>query len=749
MNSLNFISWPLWRKILIGFILATLVPAVLVFFVSWSGISDVSTQNIRAFVAESGIRQQRAIQNTLEQALVTMNSTSEQNALSILFQRIEGGDSEQDIDPFKSSVQWVLDYVIDDSKTPFYHNLWITDLNGEVIMVSGEHLPVAIGDDTSNDVTFLTSENLAQLGEEQDIVFTTDSEGQATIYVVSVVSQITGRVIGYLVSTLDIEEVINQNLVFNDKTLPVYNFILLEEDLMVVPSQEADRQGLASSNSEGALWALEENRTGLGVYRTGENLNREVIGYYGSISALRDKNFALVIEIDSDVATQQMTDYIGERALLLVAGILIPLIVLVSLYTWILAPPLTQLRQAIIGVARGNFTIEVRSTGRGDEIGELTQSFLDMRQQVQTLIDDSMLRISLHSRDMEATQEISRVAATQRDLTILMESVVGLIIARFPNIYHAQIFLIDTERRYAVLQASSGEAGRKLLESGHRLEVGGVSVIGQVTEEGHPVLVHDISISEVHRRNEFLPETNSELAIPLRFGEIIIGVLDVQSKQSDSFHDDQINVLQTMSDQVAIAIQNARLYQESLHHLQELEQSQREATLLAWEDYMNDQDVQILASEAGKSTGADMSNLRRAALSGGKPVVGESTPRQTIPIAIPITYRGQVLGAIEWEMSEQDFNYNKVLLAEELVNRLAISLDNARLFHESQRFAERERMVSEIAAKLTGQTDIDEILQTAVRELGQALRVPHVDIRLHWADGDAKNEPDGDNGDQQ
>ncbi|MCA9909560.1 MAG: GAF domain-containing protein, partial [Anaerolineae bacterium] len=105
--------------------------------------------------------------------------------------------------------------------------------------------------------------------------------------------------------------------------------------------------------------------------------------------------------------------------------------------------------------------------------------------------------------------------------------------------------------------------------------------------------------------------------------------------------------------------------------------------------------------------------------------------RETLPIAVPIQIGGAVLGAVEWEIPAKDFNENKLELAKELANRLAIGLENARLFQESQRAAERERMVNSIAARLASQTNISEILQTAVREVGQALRTPQVSIRLH------------------
>jgi GAF domain-containing protein len=186
-----------------------------------------------------------------------------------------------------------------------------------------------------------------------------------------------------------------------------------------------------------------------------------------------------------------------------------------------------------------------------------------------------------------------------------------------------------------------------------------------------------------------------------------------------------------MADQIAIAIQNARLYEESLRRVTEIESTNRQATLRAWQEYMRDQRLAELSIDAGVPTNVDLSGLRRAALAQGQMVVGDLTERQTIPVAVPIRLRGQTLGAVEWELPAQGFGDDKLELAQELANRFAFSLDNARLFQESRRATERERLVNTIAAKLTAQTNIDDILQIAVREVGQALRAPQVSIRLH------------------
>jgi hypothetical protein len=111
-----------------------------------------------------------------------------------------------------------------------------------------------------------------------------------------------------------------------------------------------------------------------------------------------------------------------------------------------------------------------------------------MRDQIQTLVADMEMRLIISARDIQATQEVRRYAATQHDVQILMDQVVRRVTDLFPNIYHAQIFLLDEDKRFAVLRASTGDAGAKLLERGHRLSVGGISIIGQVTAEGRIVI---------------------------------------------------------------------------------------------------------------------------------------------------------------------------------------------------------------------------------------------------------------------
>jgi GAF domain-containing protein len=264
-------------------------------------------------------------------------------------------------------------------------------------------------------------------------------------------------------------------------------------------------------------------------------------------------------------------------------------------------------------------------------------------------------------------------------------------------------------------------------------------VIGQVTAQGNVIVARDTAASEVHKQNEFLPETRAELAVPLRVGDDIIGALDVQSRESASFDEEQIQVLQIMADQIAVAIENARLYQESVRRIRAVRDRTRDQTIHAWRDYMFDNRRQRLVHQAGYSTNTDIDDLHERALVTGKPAVSDVTDRDTVTLALPLRLRGEIIGVVAWELPAASYDGNQLQLAQDLVERLAASLDNTRLFEQSLRATERERLVNEISTKLTAQTDVSEILQTAIREVGQALRAPQVSIRLNQGQDEQTN----------
>jgi GAF domain-containing protein/HAMP domain-containing protein len=742
-RSLNILHWPMWLKLSLGFVFAIVVPVYLIATITQSGINSIGERNLTAYIEDQGVRQQQLIVTKLDESHQAINNLVDS---TVAYDAILKNLTNRRFFAAPNVRNALQNFVRDNTE---FLSIRLLNAEGLVIAhVTGQQV-LPFGLDESQTPAFTQATNAFIQDREQSVVIT---DNPLTIEVTQAVFDVNNTLQGVLIGTVNPDVVILDNLLFNTDAYPAYSYLVRpgQTPIVIAPPANIEQARIAAEAST-AVGRANEGFTETATYTIGKQRDLNVIGRYAPIYNPNDENevlFAMVTEASADTPTLQASDYFsGARIFPIGLGLLVVLALLVLLFNQLITPSLTNLRAAIQAASRGDFNHAVDAAERGDEIGAVGAAFVDMRVQIRNLLDDLEARVAARTRDISATQDISRYAATQHNLQTLLDQVVQLIVERFPNIYHAQIFLIDSERLYAVLRASTGEPGKQLLARGHRLAVGSVSVIGQVIDQKQTIIARDTTTSQVHRRNEFLPDTHAELAIPLRVGDQIIGSLDVQSKFRNAFAADEVSILETMADQIAVAIENARLYQESVRRLEDIERANREATMSTWREYIYGQRQRQLLSEAGTSTGEDLSDLRRRAIALGQIVAGEPTSHNTIPVAVPIQLRGQTLGAVEWELPLDDMNDNKLQLAQELANRLAVSLENARLFEESQRATERERIVNSIAAKLTPQTEVSEILQTAVREVGQALRAPQVSIRLHHTNGNGNgNGQNGSNG---
>ncbi|MCS6836901.1 MAG: GAF domain-containing protein [Anaerolineae bacterium] len=753
MNRSSF-SFPLSSKFLIALGLVAILPFAAFVLLLANTLTALTFNNVSAYLIESTARRQQNIERNFYEALQLFDNFvgNYTNIVAInrvleVFNRPDSTPERQNqvVRAFVARAQ--LDML--NNERQFFNSLWLLSPRGELLAsqsVSGFDLPFnrSVTDQRQSEIyTTLNRLALRALPDAnlRRAAVATQRDDGPSIEIGYVIAN-ERSVLGYIVADININNAILAFLRPQDNLLEAYSFAVLDGNTALsLPSVSR----LVSLDSNLVRQAVSSpQQSGVAIYTTNTSPPRRVVGYAARAQLTPDLDILLVTEVSDQLISRQVTNFLGNIAFPFLLGLFVLLGLASGLLSQIIVPPLNQLREAIRAMNSGRYDAPIPSTQRPDEIGGLANSFADMRAQVSQLIDTMTNQLDERQRDLRVTQDISRITTEQRNLQNLLNNVVDLIVQNFPSIYHAQIFLLDAEGEYAVLRASTGEAGQNLLARGHKLAVGGVSVIGQVTEQGQIVIARDTAASNVHRQNEFLPQTRAELAIPLRLGSKIIGALDVQSTQRDSFPPDQVTALQTLADQVTIAIENARLYEASQRLLADIEAEKRARTGRAWREYLRTQRESV--ASVGNPTETDFSELRRAAVSSGQPVVGEATPRRTIPFVVPIRLRGQTLGVVEYELSERDFNYNKVLLAEELVNRLSISLDNARLFQDSQRAAERERLVNDISAKLTGQTDIEEILEIAVREVSLALRTPQVALQLHTANGASHHVPQSDEG---
>lgn len=226
-----------------------------------------------------------------------------------------------------------------------------------------------------------------------------------------------------------------------------------------------------------------------------------------------------------------------------------------------LAQPIAHLTTAATKVSQGDLSVEAAITSR-DEIGVLTQTFNQMTLQLRDLVGTLEGRIEARTAQLLAAAEVGRTAASVLDPDELLHQVVNLITNRL-GYYYAAVFTLDDVGRYAVLREASGEAGRLLKESGHKLEIGGQSMVGTATLTRQSRIALDVGAEAVRFANPYLPDTRSEIALPLVVGNHVIGALDVQSTQEAAFDEASAAVLQSMADLIAVALNNAEQFQRA------------------------------------------------------------------------------------------------------------------------------------------------------------------------------------------
>lgn len=731
-------SLPIGVKLLLLFGAALLILSIPAVQFVRAGVLDLGLQNAQGDLSRLGTRQANAIADAIVSAQTTVdnflaNGENLQRVTAALVGEVNTS-SGIDINLPPADINQLINLLQSTLLNPTitrFEDVRLLDRDGVVVARASLNTGVGVqSQDESNTTTYRVAVT-ANLAGESALLTVTPTGESAVLEYVNAIRWRSGVVLGYFIVRLSNPRTFYANMESPNDFPTALSYVATNNGQIIVESG-ARRAAQNAFSRDLILRSL----SGDGSTTTFAGADgRELAAFY---TVVPETTLTLVTTQPLQVAYGQALDYFSVRLFVLVVGGTLLFLIVVALLNQMIAPPLVRLRRAAEQLAEGNLDAPIMDVDRGDEIGQLAGAVAGMRETVRSLVDDLQARVAARTRDIATTADISRAVVTQRDMQALMEGTVNLLAERFSEIYHAQVFLLDSDGAYAVLRASTGEPGKRLLERGHRLAVGSLSVIGQVTDQGRVVLARDTATSQVHRRNEFLPDTRAELALPLRIGERIIGALDVQSREPDVFTDDLISVLSTIAEQLAIAIQNARLFDNAAEKSTVVETSNRDATLRAWHEMMRRAREPVLTREVGVKGGIKADGgtppgstpLRDEALKRGELVVGTPTERQTIPVAVPIILRGQALGAVEWELPAQGFGEEKLELARELASRLALSLENARLFQESRQATERERIVNNIAARLTAQTSIDSILQIAVKEVGQATRAPQVQIKL-------------------
>lgn len=349
--------------------------------------------------------------------------------------------------------------------------------------------------------------------------------------------------------------------------------------------------------------------------------------------------------------------------------------------------------------------------------GELTaeRSGLEQRIQERTKVLDK------RTSQLQAVADVGKSIASYRNLSELLQRATQLIHDNF-GYYHVGIFLLDERKEYAVLAAANSEGGRRMLEKGHLLKVGETGIVGYVASALTARIALDVGADAVFFNNPDLPNTRSEMALPLVASGQILGVLDVQSVEPRAFGEDDISTLQILAEQLAVAIQNANLFSETEKALESARATYGQLSREAWSRMLRSQSkidflatppttVQIQSEETEPA-------ITRAIETGDLILGGDG-----LTISVPVKIRGQVIGAIRLKKPDiaEAWTQDETNLAISLADQLSGALESARLYRESQQRAARESLVSEISSRINAAATKDSILRETVQELGQAI----------------------------
>jgi GAF domain-containing protein len=356
------------------------------------------------------------------------------------------------------------------------------------------------------------------------------------------------------------------------------------------------------------------------------------------------------------------------------------------------------------------------------------------------VMEQAIQRAYRNAALLQATTEIGEFAATMLDLNALFSRSVELVKERF-GFYHVQVFMINGDQ--AELVASTGEVGQRLLANKHRLPVGSNSVIGHVTRYGQTVLAR--STDAIHRANPLLPATRTELAVPIFEGEKVIGAVDMQSTVEDAFKIEDVEALRSMANLLSAAIRNARLFEsqqrsiadqqrlylESEASLREIQRLNRQLTKAGWDEFVRHssnatgvtlQNEQLIPDSQWSDSLIEAARQRQ--------VVTRKANGRSGVVAVPVVLRGEVIGAIEVEPGDSTIQGDTIEMVQAIAQRLASSLDNARLYEEAQVATAQEQRINQIVTRYQAATTVDDLLRITLTELSEALGAQRGAIRL-------------------
>ena len=361
-----------------------------------------------------------------------------------------------------------------------------------------------------------------------------------------------------------------------------------------------------------------------------------------------------------------------------------------------------------------NFETQIKKTN------ELLQDAERKRGTLQEQVIERTSALEYRAKQLEIASQVAHNALVFQNVDELLSNITRLISERF-GYYHAGVFLLDDREEYAVLQAASSVGGQKMLTRGHQLRVGSEGIVGSTAAEKRPHIALDVGTDAIFFNNPDLPETHSEMAIPLLAQNNVIGVLDIQSTEIKAFSQQDIEIFQTLANQIALAIQNAQLIEASQENISQLERLAGVQSQQIWETHLEDQIYRFRYTPLG---------IKRLK----KHVEFDTEDKEYTNV--PIQIQGKEIGKITLRRISKKWSDKEKSLIAEITDQVGLALENTRLVNETREQASRDQLVSEFSTKLRETLDMDTVLKTAINEMKKTFNLKEVEVRLNLIDED-------------
>ncbi len=758
----TFSSLTLRTKLIIAFILITTIPLSIFSFILNNNTRNILNENATADLLELSVLAAQSVDGLIATQLDILRTEAQEPAL---IEYLKLSPSQRARSPQESAVQQVLQSFA--RRDPvFIHSYAILDTQGNNLMDTFPEHQLRF----ERNYSYFRQMIGAGMPYASNLIFT--EEGEINLYFSAPIRDSSGNILGILRAEMNAN--VLQNIL--KKLLPSQHtdqvLALVDSSTFVrvayTGNLEEKFRSYQSFNSQEIAAFQIEGRMPAGNPASVLAPVPEMVAGLRTIdtqpvfltpsSTLKDNALAVATRLKSQpwyaVAMQAEKSAFAPaaaqtRALLLITLAMAGLAAAAAVFVAnILVQPVIKLTEVAQKISAGDLTAQAQISTL-DEIGTLANTLNLMTTELnktltglEEIVNERTAELTsareqseVRARQLTIISEVSRAIASEQNLDRLLPLITRLVSEKF-GFYHIGIFLIDETNMFAVLRAANSDGGQRMLARGHRLAVGQVGIVGYVAKTGNPRIALDVGADATYFNNPDLPRTRSEMALPLKVRDTIIGVLDVQSTEPAAFDENDVSILSILADQIAIAIDNARLFGESQQALNELQAVYNQFTRQEWSALASQLDaagyIHTLSGGRQLNELVQTEPIREALMRGEVVIVAPKTADEDPAMVMPVKLRGQVIGVLNVKSPIRGhiWSADEINMVQSVSDRLALALENARLFNQAQRRAATERAIGDVSSKLSASTNIDDILRLTVEELGRLLKDSEIAIQI-------------------